>query len=413
MRMAQCEGGAGSWQAALARRLTAVFREAFGSEPRELQFVLAPYRLCPLGAHVDHQLGLATGMALDRGVLLAFAPNEAKRVRVRSLDFPGLVEFPLDAVPAGTAGDWGNYVRGATMALTEHYELLTGMDAVIGGSVPIGGLSSSAAVGCAYLLALEKVNALDVDAFANISLDQRIENGYLGLQNGILDQSMILLAKRSHLAFLDCQARTVESIPPAASLPNVDLLIVHSGVTQALTGTDYNQRVAQCGEAAKRLLQLAGEPAPQRARLRGVPREVYLRHRDKLPLELRKRAVHFFSECERVTAGVAAWRRGDLEAFGHLVRDSGRSSLENYECGSPELTSLYTILCQCEGVLGARFSGAGFRGSCIGFSDPSRREQIRETLAAQYRAAHPNAATRMEVHFCASAGGARFVHLVG
>jgi len=114
-----------------------------------------------------------------------------------------------------------------------------------------------------------------------------------------------------------------------------------------------------------------------------------------------------------VTAGVAAWRRGDLEAFGHLVRDSGRSSLENYECGSPELTSLYTILCQCEGVLGARFSGAGFRGSCIGFSDPSRREQIRETLAAQYRAAHPNAATRMEVHFCASAGGARFVHLVG
>jgi len=94
MRMAQCEGGAGSWQAALARRLTAVFREAFGSEPRELQFVLAPYRLCPLGAHVDHQLGLATGMALDRGVLLAFAPNEAKRVRVRSLDFPGLVEFP-------------------------------------------------------------------------------------------------------------------------------------------------------------------------------------------------------------------------------------------------------------------------------------------------------------------------------
>ena len=221
--MAQCEGGGGSsggsWQAALARRLTALFRGAFGSERRDLQFVLAPYRLCPLGAHVDHQLGLATGMALDRGILLAFGPNGARRVRVRSADFPGQVEFPLDAVPAGAHGDWGNYVRGATMALTEHYELPTGMDAVVGGSLPVGGLSSSAAVGCAYLLALEKVNGLEVDAFTNISLDQRIENGYLGLNNGILDQSMILLAKRSHLTFLDCQTRTVESVPPAANLP--------------------------------------------------------------------------------------------------------------------------------------------------------------------------------------------------
>lgn len=402
-----------AWQAALGRRLTGLLRDAFGTAGRQVGFVLSPYRVCPLGAHVDHQLGLVTGMALDRGVLLAFVPNADGQVRVRSAEFAGQVEFSLDDVPPVREGEWGNYARGAVSALQEHFELRTGIDAIVGGSMPIGGLSSSAAVGCAYLLALENVNDLEVSASTNISLDQRIENGYLGLNNGILDQSIILLSRRSHLTFLDCRTREADAIPPAPTLPGYDLLVVYSGVTESLIGTDYNRRVSQCCEAAKLLLQLAGEPAPLSARLREVPPEVYARNRDKLPQELRRRAAHFFTEVHRVEQGVAAWREGKLAKFGDLVRQSGRSSLDNYECGSPELTSLYQILSDCQGVYGARFSGAGFRGSCLGLSDPSQREQIREQLVARYSAAHPQPAERMEIRFCASGEAARFVPLVG
>ena len=128
------------------------------------------------------------------------------------------------------------------------------MDAVVSGGMPIGGLSSSAAVGVAYLLALEHANELDISPQENIQLDRAIENTYLGLQNGVLDQSIILLSQRDHLTFLDCQSMQVEQVPLGTPHPDVEFLVVYSGVAQALTGTDYNLRVSQCTEAARELL---------------------------------------------------------------------------------------------------------------------------------------------------------------
>lgn len=411
--MERSEGAGAAWSVPLGRRLATLLRGTYGMKPESIRYVLAPYRVCPLGAHVDHQLGLVTGMALDRGVLLAFVPNRAGRVRVRSTDYPGLVEFALTGVPPKESGDWGNYVRGAVRALQEQFQLRVGIDAVIGGSLPVGGLSSSAAVTCAYLLALEQVNGLEVTESTNIALSQRVENGYLGLQSGILDQSMILYGRRNRLLHLDCLTREVEAVAPGPLLPEYDVLVAYSGITEVLVGTDYNRRVDECCEAARRLLQLAGEPVPVRAVLRQVPPEVFRRYRHKLPETLRRRATHFFTECRRVTRGVSAWRHGDLPAFGRLMRESGRSSVESYECGSPELTTLYRLLCQGEGVYGARFSGAGFRGSCVALSDPAQRRQLTKMLTEGYSAAHPQPARRFQIHFCTSADGARIVPLPG
>ena len=373
-----------------------------------VRVVIAPYRVCPLGAHIDHQLGPVTAMALDRGVLLAYAPSPSREVRLSSLVFPDEVRFDLDNVPERRAGDWGNFARGAVRALQQSHRLRVGMDGVTAGSLSAGGLSSSAAIGVAYLLALEDVNGLEVSKEENIALDQFIENSYLGLRNGILDQSAILLSRRDHLTVIECATVRYELIPRAASMPDFVVLVAFSGVEQALVGTDYNRRVDECAEAAMILLEAVGRKA-ERPLLGHVTAEEYAAHKSLLRGAPARRAAHFFSEVGRVERGVAAWRRGDIEEFGCLMTASGESSIGNYECGSPPLIDLYHILIETKGVCGARFSGAGFRGCCIALVRPEVAQQAAATAHAAYARRHSDLSGNARTFLCNSDDGARIL----
>lgn len=381
-----------------------------GCRDDEIRVVRSPLRVSPLGAHVDHQDGLVTGMALDRAIHLAFVPREDGMMRVESLNFTGCSQFDLASVPPKAQGDWANYARGAVLALKQSYDLRIGIDAVVMGTMPIGGLSSSAAVGVAYLLAIEDVNDLELSAEENIQLDRYIENVYLGVKNGVMDQSVILLSDRDCLTYLDCQTMDVQRVPTSASRDDFEILVAYSGVKMALVGTDYNSRVDECHEAARLLLKWSGGPQPNGdARLRLVSLEAYAAHGDRLPAPLGRRARHFFTELHRVQEGVEAWRSGRIEQMGQLMRESGASSVYNYESGSPRLTTLYEILCECPGVYGARFSGGGFRGSCIGLSDPNEREEIVAFIAERYPAAHADIAGLYSIHFCQTSEAAHLM----
>ena len=380
----------------------------FGAAAHDVRVVFAPYRICPLGAHIDHQLGPVTALALDRGVLLAYAPAGGREVRLASLAFPGEVRFALDDVPDRREGDWGNFARGAVRALALEHSLGRGLVGVTAGAVSEGGLSSSAAIGVAYLLALEDVNALAVAPEENIRLDQFIENQYLGLRNGILDQSAILLSRRDHLTLIDCATARHTSIARAAGMPEFAILVVFSGLRQALVATDYNRRVAECGEAARALLEAAGRRAETPV-LAHVPVEDYAAHRQRLSGAPARRAAHFFSEVDRVRRGVAAWREGDLAAFGCLMTASGASSIVNYECGAPPLIDLYEILVETGGIYGARFSGAGFRGCCIALARPETAAQAAEAVRARYAQRHPELAAEARAFVCRSDDGARLL----
>jgi galactokinase len=388
-------------------RLQARLVERTGCAGRDVRVVYAPLRISPLGAHVDHQDGLVTGMTLDRVILLAFVPRADTRVRVESVNFPQRVEFDMLDVPPRIDGDWGNYVRGAVLALRQKYDLRVGMDAIVEGRMPIGGLSSSAAVGVAYLLALEAANGLDVTPEENIQHDRYIENVYLGLKNGVLDPSIILMSDRDHLTYLDCQSLEFRKYPTPAANGDLQILVVYSGVASSLACTDYNSRVSECQQAARLMLGWAGEPVPEQPRLRQVSEEMYAELGPRLPAPLDRRARHFFTEVRRVREGIAAWQAGDLGEIGRLINESGASSVYNYESGCPPLITLYEILRDCPGVYGARFSGGGFRGSCIGLVDPAYREQIVSTIDDRYPAAEPSMADRYSVHFCRPDGPAR------
>jgi len=380
----------------------------FDVAPAAVRTVFAPYRICPLGAHIDHQLGPVTSLAIDRGVLLAYASSESRRMHLESRDFPGEVCFSLDQVPRLRRGDWGNFPRGAVRALAARYDLQAGIVGITAGRLDGGGLSSSAAIGIALLLALEDVNSLHVSPTENIRLHSRIENDYLGMRIGVLDQASILLARRGRLTRIQCATLAHDWITYPPTGPPFSILLAFSGLKQALTATDYNQRVTECSAAARALLRASGRPG-QTPLLGNVRAAEYDAYRNQLDPISARRARHFFTEVDRVARGVEAWARGDLAEFGRLMTASGASSIDNYECGCPPLIELYRLLVRAPGVFGTRFSGAGFRGCCVALVDPATSPDVGRDVLSAYQRAFPKLADRADIVLCQSDDGARSV----
>ena len=178
------------------------------------------------------------------------------------------------------------------------------------------------------------------------------------------------------------------------------IAILYSGLSEQLCDTDYNRRVAECEEAARLLLQHGDAGATDSPKLRDVSPELFGEHGGALPDVLRRRAEHFFSEQRRVAEGVRLWESGDLEGFGRLISESGRSSIENYECGNEYLRSAFHVLRDTPGVLGARFSGAGFRGCSIGLMKSPPDEELGRNLLGRYLEVHPDMQGKASVVFC-------------
>ena len=365
----------------------------------------SPYRICPIGAHIDHQWGMITGFAIDKGVLLTCEPTQDGKVHLTSGDFPGEVSFPLNAPPTELLHDWGDFVRGAAYVLRP-MQLSVGFRGHIKGSLPIGGLSSSAAVILCYLRALLALNEREVTPRELIELALRVEKDYAGVNVGRLDQSCEVLSKKDHLLFLDTMDQSYELIAPPASMRPYQLMVFYSGLSRKL-GAGFNLRVDELRAAGWYLQALSGsERLPfEQTRLRDIPREVFDAHQAQLPEPFRRRARHFYTECERVVAGAQAWRSGDIERFGQLVFASGQSSIENYETGSEHLIALYEALREAPGVYGARFSGAGFKGCCIAIVDPLRTSACEGYVSERYLRQYPHLEGTYSVHLCGTADG--------
>lgn len=373
--------------------------------------IFSPYRVCPLGAHVDHQHGLVTGFAIDKGVDLWFDVSEDSKVILDSETFAGHVEFDIAMPSLVKQGDWGDYARGAKFALQKRFKLKTGIKGVLRGSIPVGGLSSSAAVLIAYVMAFAKANSITLEPFEVMKIASEAEREYIGLNNGLLDQACIALGKKDHLLMLDCESNEYRLIPRNPEMPAFELAIFFSGLTRSLMSSDYNLRVAECKTATWLVQAYENIPLKEQGKtfLRDVSESMFRRHRDNMPSRFARRAEHFFGEHKRVREGITAWETGNLEWFGNLSKESCESSIHNYECGSPELIAIYQAMLTTDGIYGGRFSGAGFKGACIALVDPNKKETIEKAVTEKYLAQFPQYKNSFQVFFCQSDDGARFV----
>lgn len=393
--------------------LFTAYRTFFGKGDALYQ-LFSPYRICPLGAHVDHQHGLVTGFAFNSGIDFLFSATESGKVEMASLSFEGLMTFNVQRPVDEKQGNWGDYLRGAVWALQQDFRLEKGVRGIVNGSMPIGGLSSSAALLCGFVMAIDKVNNLGLTRKQVIDYASIAERQYVGLNNGILDQACVVLCEADKLLYLDTETGEHRLIPFGGDSPKplpFKLGIFFSGVTRKLTGTDYNLRVSECKTAAWIMQAYEGEPLKELSdtRLRDVPEEMLEKYSSLMPERFAKRARHFYSECDRVVNGIKAWEAGDIESFGKLVFESCESSMNNYECGSPELIDLYEVMRDTDGIFGGRFSGAGFKGACIALVDPAKLDSIRKTVTEKYLAKYPQYKDSFEIFFCDPTNGVDFL----
>ncbi len=386
-------------------KCTEVFEATYNRAPVGISF--CPYRVCPIGAHSDHQYGKITGLAIDKGIHIAYGVKTTGIVELRSLNFDKRAQWHVSNVPQMRQNDWADYLRGATMALGKKHNLKVGICGIIEGTLPIGGLSSSAAVIIAFLSALCKVNDIVLSPAELIDTALRAEKEYVGVSVGKLDQSCEIYSKKDHLLYLDTLDDSYELIPTEPDMKPYEIAIFFSGIERTLAGSKFNMRVDECRSAAYALKAYAGMDYGkfEETHLREVPYEVYLQHKDKLPENWRRRAEHWYTEFYRVQAGAEAWRRGDIEQYGRLSFESGKSSIYNWETGSPELKTLYEIMTHTDGIYGGRFSGAGFKGCCMALIDPGYAESIERRVTEEYLKAFPDLKGKYSVHMCRSADG--------
>lgn len=369
-----------------------------------------PYRVCPIGAHSDHQLGKITGFAIDKGIHIAYGPKQNGVVEIQSIQFDKRAQWHVASTPERPEGDWADHLRGATIALNSRYNLKVGLCAMIDGELPIGGLSSSAAVIITFLSALCTLNGISLTPQELILISKEAENKYVGVSCGKLDQSCEVYCRKDHLLYLDTKDDSYELIPTPASMKPYKIAIFFSGIERTLAGSAFNMRVDECRSAAYALKAYAGMEYGKFAEtnLRDVPVEVYREYKDRLPETWRRRAEHWYTEYDRVLRGAEAWRRGDIEEFGRLSFESGHSSIYNWETGSPELKKLYEIMTETKGIYGGRFSGAGFKGCCMALIDPEYEDSIAKAVTREYLKVFPHLEGKYSVHMCESADGVSF-----
>ncbi len=413
----------------------AAFRERFGPGP--VTVFRAPGRVNLIGEHTDYNDGYVLPLALDRDVLLFARPRPDPTVHLHNLEphFPPRTFQLATAIPPAPAGDWSNYVRGAAQELARRLGAdLPGMDVLVDGSPPHGvprgaGLSSSSALTVASAVALAHLAGWTWDGDTMARLCSEAE-WYVGTRGGIMDQYIALQARRDHALFLDCRplpGGRFRSRP--VPLPTgYRLLVVDSGVRHQNTRNEFNRRVAAC-RAGVALLRRAH---PEITHLRDVeevdwsqlepllPEEITLAELQALghrlgdlpnvppdaPLRVRACCRHVWSENRRVLATVAALERGDMVEVGRLLLEAHASGRDDYRVTTQELDVLVALAMEVDGVVGARFTGAGWGGCVVVLVEEGAVADFLATVPGRYTAQIGRSAT---VFPCRAGSGASLV----
>jgi galactokinase len=355
--------------------LLEAFRRRFG-RPAEL-VAEAPGRVNLIGEHTDYNEGHVLPLAIDRTVAVAAGRREDGKVRVHSLDFneeDGFGPEGIERLAGGNPPGWRNYVRGVAQELLDAGHDLSGADVAISGDVPVGaGLSSSAALEVAVAGALTAVSGVEMERREVAALCQRAENGFVGVQCGVMDQLAAALGRREAALLIDCRSLEIEAVPVPQEDPAI--VIVDSGARRELGESAYNRRREECSLAAAALGVAA---------LRDLTAEELERRREEIDETLYRRARHVVLEETRVAAAVEALGRGEMEPLGRLLFGSQASLRDDFEVSSGELDLLVELAGQCEGVLGARLTGAGFGGCTVNLVRRASLDLFRREVVEAY-----------------------------
>jgi len=388
----------------LHEAILAHFQERFGEAPAHV--IRAPGRVNLLGEHVDYNDGFVLPIAIDRATWLAFSPSETGQTTLQARDLSEEVSFSPETLSAKTdsAGHplpgWALYPAGVMWALQDAGLATPALKGVYSSNVPQGsGLSSSAAVEMAFVLAWQTLGGWELSPMQRALLGQKAENNYVGVNCGIMDQFASACGKQDRLLHLDCRSLEWHTLP----LPqDVAIVIADTRMRRTLTSGEYNKRRADCEEAVR----ILSTKLPGIRSLRDVSVEMLDQHASELPEQVEKRARHVVEEIERSVRAIPLLERREMTEFGRLINECHASLRDLYEVSIPELDTMVEIAQALPGCYGARLTGAGFGGCTVNLVERGQADAFSEALSAGYET---ETGFYPEIYICSASNGAELV----
>lgn len=364
----------------MEKNLQGIFQEKFAVAATGEYF--APGRINLIGEHTDYNGGHVFPASITIGTYGLARKREDDRVRLYSENFPekGVIEFSINDLEFRKEDDWTNYPKGMMKFLkSDGYTIDTGMDILYYGTIPNGaGLSSSASIELLTGVILNDLFALSVKMIDLVEVGKRVENKFIGVNSGIMDQFAIGMGKKDHAILLDTNTLEYELVP--AEFGDYSVAIMNTNKRRELADSKYNERRSECEEALSRLqtkltIKSLGE----------LDEATFTANENLIGDEiLIKRAKHAVTENERTLKAKAALVAGDLEAFGKLLDASHASLRDDYEVTGVELDTLVATAQEQPGVLGARMTGAGFGGCAIALVHNSEWDNFVNNVKSAY-----------------------------
>lgn len=365
----------------------------------------APGRLEILGNHTDYNEGFVLSCAVGFGVTIAIAENGLDHCRVRNPEFSGDAEsvIDLDNVGAAVQGDWTNYIKGVIVELAKRSIKLKPFDALVKSDLPVAsGMSSSAALEVGFSFAFKELFGIELANEEWARIGQAVENLYLGLKTGLLDQFSSIFGQKNALILSDF--RTVEVLRTVPLPAGYVLVVANSMIKHNLVDSEYNSRRQECEGAAAKI----SAEHPEIKTLRDVSPALLEVCKDKLHLLEYKRAKHVVGECDRVKQAEKCLAENDIETFGRLLFESHLSSRDNFENSTVELDYLVELANTVPGCLGARLSGGGFGGITIHLVKETDKDAYMSAIRQAYKL---QTNTDPQILACEIGEGARAVKL--
>lgn len=356
------------------------FQDLFQVLPEKAFF--APGRINLIGEHTDYNGGHVFPCAITYGTYAVVRKREDQLIRLYSENFPdiGIIEFNLNQLEYEKEHNWANYPKGMIRYLDEAgYGIPNGFECVIKGNIPNGaGLSSSASIELLTGVLVNGLYELEIPLLELIKLGKRVENEFIGVNSGIMDQFAIGMGKENMGILLDCQTLKYEHAP--IQLENHKIIIMNTNKRRELAGSKYNERRGECEEALSQLQQ----KLPIQA-LGQLSEEEFEENKHLITNEfIRKRAKHAVYENRRTIKAIEDLKAGNLNAFGQLMNQSHISLRDDYDVTGGELDSLVEAAWQQPGVIGARMTGAGFGGCAIAIVEKEAVENFITKVGAAY-----------------------------
>jgi galactokinase len=354
------------------------FRELFDKDSEHVFF--CPGRVNLIGEHIDYNGGKVMPCAISLGTYLAVAKNKDKTFRFRCLNFPETADLHLQTSYSKTGKEWFNYPLGVINELISGDNDLSGLDMLFYGNLPIAaGLSSSASIEVLTTFALQTIFHLGISNKDAALLSQKVENEFIGVNCGIMDQFAVAMGKANNAILLNCDTIEYEYLP--FDTGEYILAIINSNKQRSLSESKYNERFAECRAALKSLQkELVAD------HLCDIDTKSFELHRHLInDVLLEKRASHVISENERVNEAKKVLPTGNLNRFGELMYASHLSLKELYEVSGKELDTIVDFCKTYKGCIGARMTGAGFGGCAIALVKKNQFDDFSQKLTTYYK----------------------------